>query len=348
MSLLKDKQCELATRLDTEDFEDSEAILTGANEPSGHLLPSVHVSELLAKNFPPRAMLLHPWLEERSSSMVYGRRGIGKSFLSLSIAIAVAGQRQFLDWRGEGKFGVLYVDGEMAADQLQQRIKKLAGVDAATLPMHFMARDWYETGMPSLNDVQLRGAIEKEAARHSVKLVIIDNLSTLWRGAENEAESWDGMQEWIFRLRHRGHSVLLVHHAGKNGCQRGTSRKEDSLDVVVRLGNSASDDATIGAAFNIEFEKTRAQLGDGARSFYARLRETRALGLEAWERSAVKLDTEVDEIVASVKAGKTQKEIAAQRGVHPSTVSRAVKKARDEGLLPDSEAGESPEEAPTN
>jgi KaiC/GvpD/RAD55 family RecA-like ATPase len=346
MSLLDDQQSELATPLDIEGFEASEAIpaeAARADEPRVTPPSPVHISELLAKPFPPRAMLLGPWLQEGSSSMLYGQRGIGKSFLSLSIAIAVAGKREFLDWHGTGKFGVLYVDGEMAIDQLQQRVRELAGVEGDTLPIHFMARDWYEQGMPSLNK-GLRGAIEKGALQHDVKLVIIDNLSTLWRGAENEAESWDAMQEWIFRLRHRGHSVLLVHHAGKNGSQRGTSRKEDSLDVVVRLGKAASDDATTGAAFNIEFEKTRAQLGDGARSFYARLRDPGSLGLGAWERSAVKLDTEVDEIVASIKDGKTQKEIAAQKGVSASKISRILKKARDNGRFSDGESDEAEED----
>ena len=34
-------------------------------------------------------------------------------------------------------------------------------------------------------------------------------------------------QEWLLRLRRRGVSVLIVHHAGKGGEQRGKSRRED-------------------------------------------------------------------------------------------------------------------------
>ena len=57
--------------------------------------------------------------------------------------------------------------------------------------------------------------------------MVIDNLSTLCRyGRENESESWGPVQEWILGLRRRGLSVLLVHHAGKGGTQRGTSRRE--------------------------------------------------------------------------------------------------------------------------
>ena len=43
------------------------------------------------------------------------------------------------------------------------------------------------------------------------------------------------VQEWILQLRRRGISVLIVHHAGKGGDQRGTSAKEDVLDTVIKL-----------------------------------------------------------------------------------------------------------------
>jgi putative DNA primase/helicase len=346
MSLVGDKDWNSALHLDPELDDEASGSRPDAESVSHEeaRFRAVHVSELITREFPERLMLLDPWLPERSLAMVYGARGIGKSFLSLSVAIAVASQRSFLGWQGVGKRSVLYVDGEMAADQLQERVKELAGGDPSGLPLHFMARDWYEQGMPPLNDPKLRNAIEAEAVKHDVKLIVLDNLSTLWRGAENEAEAWDGMQDWMFTLRHTGHSVLLVHHAGKNGCQRGTSRKEDSLDVVMRLGKAASDDATLGAAFNIEFEKTRSRLGEGARSFYARLRETRALGLGAWDRNTVKIDSEFDQIVAGIKAGRSQKDLAAMLGVHASTISRGIKKARELGLLDETGAGHAPEE----
>ena len=41
--------------------------------------------------------------------------------------------------------------------------------------------------------------------------------------------------EWILYLRAKGKSVIFVHHAGKNGKQRGSSRREDVLDTVIFL-----------------------------------------------------------------------------------------------------------------
>ena len=57
--------------------------------------------------------------------------------------------------------------------------------------------------------------------QHDVRLVILDNLSALCGGAENDAESWQSMQDFILRLRRRGLAVLFAHHSGKGGLQRG-------------------------------------------------------------------------------------------------------------------------------
>jgi AAA domain len=67
-------------------------------------------------------------------------------------------------------------------------------------------------------------------------LVVVDSLSTICRSLkENDADSWVPVQSWALSLRRTGKSVLFVHHAGKAGAQRGTSRKEDVLDTVMVL-----------------------------------------------------------------------------------------------------------------
>jgi len=67
-------------------------------------------------------------------------------------------------------------------------------------------------------------------------LVIFDNLSTLCTdGSESASEARVPMQNWLLKLRRQGIAVLLVNHAGTNGRQRGTSRREDALDTVIAL-----------------------------------------------------------------------------------------------------------------
>ena len=54
-------------------------------------------------------------------------------------------------------------------------------------------------------------------------------------------------------LRRRGVSVLIVHHAGKGGEQRGTSRREDVLDTSISLRRPSDYLPTEGARFEVHY-----------------------------------------------------------------------------------------------
>jgi hypothetical protein len=74
------------------------------------------------------------------------------------------------------------------------------------------------------------------------------------------------------KLRRQGVAVLLVHHAGTNGRQRGTSRREDALDTVIALRRPEDYSPEQGARFEVHFEKLRNRVaGDGAFPFEAKL-----------------------------------------------------------------------------
>jgi putative DNA primase/helicase len=77
------------------------------------------------------------------------------------------------------------------------------------------------------------------------------------------------MQNWLLRLRRKGVAVLLVHHAGVNGRQRGASRREDALDLVIGLRRPADYSLEQGARFEVHVEKARTLVGDGALPFDA-------------------------------------------------------------------------------
>ena len=42
---------------------------------------------------------------------------------------------------------------------------------------------------------------------------------------ENDSDAWSPIQQWLLQLRRRGLSVLIIHHAGKTGGQRGSADK---------------------------------------------------------------------------------------------------------------------------
>jgi hypothetical protein len=71
-----------------------------------------------------------------------------------------------------------------------------------------------------------------------------------------------------------GYRYLLVHHSGKSGEQRGTSRREDVLDTVIGLRRPEHYEPQQGARFEVHVEKSRAHFGDARRPFEASLTAT--------------------------------------------------------------------------
>jgi putative DNA primase/helicase len=80
------------------------------------------LSEFLALEIPSRAKLLDPILPEKGLAMLYAPRGVGKSWLGLSIGLAVASGGSLLRWKASEPRRVLLVDGEMLLADLQGRL----------------------------------------------------------------------------------------------------------------------------------------------------------------------------------------------------------------------------------
>src|SRR4051812_11736001 len=88
-------------------------------------LVSLSAPELLATRLEARRPILEPILASGTVALLYGPRGLGKSFVALALARAAAAGESFLGWRGSRPCRVLYLDGEMAAVELQQRLARL-------------------------------------------------------------------------------------------------------------------------------------------------------------------------------------------------------------------------------
>ena len=87
-------------------------------------------TELLKHDFPPREMVLSPWLPEKGLAMIFAERGIGKTWVGLNIAHATAGGGSFLRWRAPCPKRVVYIDGEMPAAMIKDRYAAIvAGAD---------------------------------------------------------------------------------------------------------------------------------------------------------------------------------------------------------------------------
>ena len=277
-------------------------------------------------------MLLDPILPERSLAMLYAPRGLGKSWLGLSIGVAVASGQPLLRWTVPQRKRVLYVDGEMPLVSLQERLKAICAGQGSDLPndgFQILAADAVEGGINLSTEEGQRGL---EPLLADVDLLILDNLSTLCTGvSENASEAWVSMQNWLLALRRRGISVLFIHHAGNNGRQRGTSRREDALDTVIALRRPENYSPEQGARFEIHFEKLRNRVeGAGAVPFEASVEST----ADAIRWTTCDLAPPINKQAAELFAqGLTVREVAAALGISKSEAGRLRLKALAEGLL---------------
>jgi putative DNA primase/helicase len=238
--------------------------LKNSTEEKQHGIIAVDLHNFLQMDLPPRENLLNPWLPKSGICMIYAKRGVGKTFFALEVAIAVAYGLPFLCFDAPKPSRVLYIDGEMPANAMQERLKKIIrryNLNTNTSVPYIITPDLQNDFMPNLSTSSGQESIREHTDQ--ADLIIVDNVSTLGGGIkENEAESWIPLQQWALGLRRQGKSVLFIHHAGKSGTQRGTSKREDILDTSIALKHPSDYEPSSGACFEIHFEKARSMTGE--------------------------------------------------------------------------------------
>lgn len=313
--------------------------------PPRNLFPFVvSATELMGKDMPPKQMLVSSFMPCASFGMVVAPRGIGKSWFALALAVAIsAGQNSFLGWKIHQKAHVLYVDGEMQTVDIRDRIKALSGGqrmdDLDILP----SEELYQTGRPvCLDDKTEQSQIEAmlemlKQANRKPGLIILDNLSTLRRGVdENSNTETQSLVDFLVKLRHSTYAVLVVHHTNKAGQQRGASIIEVPMDYVIELKKTEGGAVFHkGACFELSFSKIRGRAPECA-NFTAALEED-ADGLLTFsvDHTAFEVSDEITvlRIVAEAQKIPSQRSIAAKVGWSTGKTNKVVKKLVTDGML---------------
>ena len=288
----------------------------------------------LQYNFPKRNLILSPWLTESSLNMIYSWRGVGKTHVALGIAYAVASGGGFLNWKADQSQAVLYIDGEMPGDILNERLEKIKISNQDICPpnsLWIFGCDPYMKEMPDLATEQGQKIVDKYILPQT-KLIIIDNLSCLVRsgGKENEAESWKEVSGWALQKRAQGKSIIFIHHSGKDGSQRGTSKREDILDVVITLKKPHDYEPSQGARFEVHFEKARHLHGDCVKPFIVTLEQQE----DNYKWNTVTLnESNKQKIITCYLEGMRRNEIAKDLGISRQAVHKHLKKMKEEKLI---------------
>lgn len=299
-------------------------LINGAQRSGEGKLIAYGIRDFLRAEFPASEPLIDPLITRKSLGLCYGWRGIGKTHFTLRLAVCAITGTPFFRYQIPKPLNVLLIDGEMPAQALQERIAaQLAMTKKDPIgDLRILSYDLQEAGLPNLANPHEQDQFEPFL--HDIDLIILDNLATLARGGkENDSDSWQHIQAWALRQRAAGRAVLFVHHAGKRGMQRGTSAREDVLDLVIRLQKPSDHEPDQGARFEVHFEKNRGFFGEDARPFECHLLDTE----NGQEWKCLEFEDSLDrqiQVLRDADPKISQAEMARELGCHRSSVGRAL------------------------
>lgn len=209
--------------------------------------------------------LIKGLLDTTALSVLYGPSGAGKTFAALDIAWHVA---TGTGWNGKKvrQTAVVYLaaEGSRGAMKRISALGRRFGVDLAIVPLHFRLAnvDLFHA------DADLSAAIDAIAAVPDVGLVIVDTLSAVFAGGdENSPVDMGTLVKNLNRLRAgTAAHVMSVHHTGKEKAKgaRGHSLLKAALDTELEVLDgrlTATKQREIETGFSLAFGLDVVQLG---------------------------------------------------------------------------------------
>lgn len=234
----------------------------GKQDQPAKPLPILTFRELCEKEIPERKRLL-PWLSEGGIAMIYAPAGCGKTYFTQSLTMALLNGSGFLAWDVTEPVSVLYIDGEMAQEDFRARWLSLSRTPDSSKELFTLSHeDFYEQEERDLNlaegeqQARLKATVEQHPG---IRVVVLDNLSCLFPTLkEDKRDDWvREVLPLLMWLRRRSVAVILLHHTGKGGDQRGTVARMDALNTAIYLKPIEDGDMKGKAAFQLHFKKSR-------------------------------------------------------------------------------------------
>jgi len=301
----------------------------------GYCFESPGLQEFVKIPIKQRRSILHPFIKEGFIGMVFGPRGSGKTFFIMGCIEAIVTGGKFGPWECSMPIKTMFLDAELAHDDVVDRFSNLLSKPKkAKLYIHSSAVD-ADRGhkVPALEDEKWREGFKKHQIDLGVKFFVIDNISSMTVDDENAKDVWSPINQWLISLRHVGITTFIIHHAGKSGDQRGTSGREDNMDIVIKLSLPNGYQVTDGCRFTVKFVKSRVPRKELHYLREIEMRYDDEKGV--WSYGAVEggnRDLKLEALKMRLE-GNTYKGIGTAVGKSAATISSWMKKFKEEAIL---------------
>ena len=263
--------------------------------------PLVDMQTAFNTEYPKPKFVMEPILRERTVMQISGDYGAGKSMFGLYTAMCVANGWDFLDWKFKASepMPVLYVEGELPASDIQDRLltfaeakgfnnpnsgKRLNYENFFQLTLDDLELNGHKYGFDKLaisneEDAAIKGRLKIENTLNKIKerlgkfpILFLDNISALTAIDENKATDWSSLMMWLMNLKTRGIITIFFHHTGKStGTASGSNMAQRLIDTHIILKklpeNYRFNMQGKNVQCSISFDKFRNFGGEQAKSF---------------------------------------------------------------------------------
>jgi hypothetical protein len=215
------------------------------------------VDEWLDRDLPAPDRILGEWLTTTSRVYMSADTGLGKTSLSLAIAVHCGAGLDFLHWHCHRQARVLFIDGEMSRRLLKRRIREAATrLGVKPLGALFLSREDIENFPPLNSPTGLAFLLQFLASIGSADLIIFDNVMALLEGDQKDEVSWNAVLPLVSELTKRGIGQIWIDHTGHDATRGyGSKTKQWRMDTVIHL--TAVERADTDISFALEFRKAR-------------------------------------------------------------------------------------------
>ena len=297
--------------------------------------------DLLAAELPEARPLVAGLVEEGSGNILAGPPSVGKTWLVLALARAVASGTDWLGHFATNQATVLVVDEESHLPGLQARARMLEAGDPLghDLPLRFAIGHGVRIDANP-------GAAHLDAllARHRPGLTILDSLTRVHGADENSA----GQMADVFAnakalMRAHGTAFLFTDHVRKKSLLndpeemlRGSTEKRAWPECILF--------ATPAEAGKLTVTHVKARFTERVADFMVEVRVDKAAGTATVRHagaSVAQAETKANDLIAAIHALKAQlgadgadaTRVAAWLEVHPDTVRRHAKRLVAAGIV---------------
>ena len=220
-------------------------------------ITALSVRDFIAKDYPEQEYWVHPLVSKQTITQIWASPGVGKTLFSMELACALANGQDFLKYKwelGRKPVPVLYVEGEMSARQIQDRIlnitdryineKKKFNFDYLRVaPVQEQLNHNFDPLNEDLGRKRLELQLEQmKESFDQEPILFLDNISCLTNFQEKDGEAWITFMQWLIKLRAKGYTIFFLHHATKEGStSSGSNMKERSVDIEIKLSEPSKE-----------------------------------------------------------------------------------------------------------